>query len=377
MPANTKPAPAHGRLHRHRWLLLFVVLPTVVAAIYYGFIATDVYQSESRFVIKAPSQKQPQISSIANLIQSTGMSGGMDQTNEVLDYIGSRDALRQLQASADIKSRFSRPFIDWLSGYPPPLRTDSFESLYKYYRNMVSARIDNDTSSVVLTVKAFEPKDAYAINAKLLGASEQLVNRLNSRFEKKAIAESLDRVRDAQNRVRDAGLALRTFRNTSDVLDPTAEAKGVLEVSNALVSQQAAARAKLDAMQRAAPSHPSIPSLRRQISALGVQISSQNSRAVGTDSGLASKLTQYDNLSLEQEFATQMLGLANASLEQSRTEAQRQQFYLERVVEPNIPDEALYPKRLQRVLVVAAAALALYLIAWMLIVGILEHAPED
>ena len=317
------------------------------------------------------------MSTIANLIQSTGMSGGMEQTNEVLDFLSSRDALRLLQKGTNVEARFSGPDVDWLSGYPQPFRTDSFESLYKFYRKMVAARVDSDTNSVVLTVNAFEPKDAFILNARLLDASEQLVNSLNKRFEAKAIAEAEGRVGDAQARVRDAGQSLRSFRNTSDVLDPTAEAKGVLEVSNALVSQQAVARAKLEAMQRAAPAHPSLPSLRRQIAALGAQISAQNSRAVGSDSGLASKLTRYDDLSLEQEFATQMLTLANASLEQSRTEAQRQQYYLERVVEPNTPDEALYPKRLQRIFVVAAASLALYLIAWMLVVGVLEHAPED
>lgn len=377
MPAPIQTPARHGWLHRHRWFLLFVALPTFVAAIYYTFVASDVYQSESRFVIKAPNQKQAQMSTIANLIQSTGMSGGMEQTNEVLDYLSSRDALRLLQKGTNVEARFSGPEVDWLSGYPQPFRTDTFESLYKFYRKMVAARVDSDTNSVVLTVSAFEPKDAYVLNTRLLDASEQLVNRLNKRFEAKSIAEAEGRVSDAQSRVRDAGQSLRSFRNTSDVLDPTAEAKGVLEVSNALVSQQAVARAKLDAMQRAAPAHPSIPSLRRQIAALGVQISAQTSRAVGTDSGLASKLTRYDDLSLEQEFATQMLTLANASLEQSRTEAQRQQYYLERIVAPNTPDEALYPKRLQRIVVVAAASLALYLIAWMLVVGVLEHAPED
>jgi capsular polysaccharide transport system permease protein len=85
----------------------------------------------------------------------------------------------------------------------------------------------------------------------------------------------------------------------------------------------------------------------------------------------------YDNLALEQEFAAQTLTAANAALEQARTDAQRQQFYLERVVEPNAPDLARYPSRLWQILTVAGVALCLYFIGWMLVVGILEHAPED
>ena len=98
---------------------------------------------------------------------------------------------------------------------------------------------------------------------------------------------------------------------------------------------------------------------------------------MGTPTGIASKLGTYENLNVEQEFATQMLTASNTALETARTEAQKQQFYVERVVEPNLPDEPLLPRRLKRILVALAASLGLYLIGWMLVVGILEHAPED
>ena len=62
---------------------------------------------------------------------------------------------------------------------------------------------------------------------------------------------------------------------------------------------------------------------------------------------------------------------------QHLAEAQRQQYYLERVVDPNMPDTPLLPKRLLAVLVVFAAATCLYFIAWMFLIGVLEHAPED
>ena len=377
-----EPARTHGdslirMLRRRRWFLLFVVVPVVLATIYYGVFASDLYQSESRFVIKTASQKPSQGASIANLIQSTGLSQGQDQTNELIDYIQSRDALHELEKQTNVRGRFSLPEADWISRYPSPFRTDYFENLYKYYTSMVGVRIDHDTNSAVLTVKAFTSEDAQNLNLLLLELSERLVNRLNARFQTKAIAEAEKRVRDAQIRVRDARLALREYRNSRDVMDPTAEANGVLEVTNKLVEEQALLRAQLQAIQREAPRNPSISALRSRIDAIGAQIAAQTSRAVGTDNGLASKLTQYEGLLVDQEFATQMLTMAAATLEQARTEALKQQYYLERVVEPNRPDVAMFPKRLQNILAVAGAAMALYLIGWMLFVGILEHAPED
>jgi len=97
----------------------------------------------------------------------------------------------------------------------------------------------------------------------------------------------------------------------------------------------------------------------------------------GSPTGIASKLSTYEKLDVEQEFATQMLTAANANLEQARTEAQKQQYYLERVVEPNIPDDPVLPERLKRILVIFGTSLCLYFIGWMVIVGILEHSPED
>ena len=136
-------------------------------------------------------------------------------------------------------------------------------------------------------------------------------------------------------------------------------------------------RAKLAEVQAATPNHPSLPAMRKRVAALAQQVAEQTGRAVGTPGGIASKLAGYETLLVEQEFATQMLTTAQASLEQARAEAVSQQYYLERVVEPNRPDDALLPNRVKSVLAVLFACLCLYLVGWMLVVGILEHAPDD
>jgi len=364
-------------LKKRRWFVLFVVVPTVLAALYYGLVASDVYVSESRFVIKSPEQKRSQMSTIANLIQTTGLSGGQEQTNEVLGYIHSRDALKALVHDTGIKARFGSDGVDMFSRFPKPFQDDTFEDLYKYYGNMVDARTDSETGLAVIKVKAFTPKDAYDINLHLLALSEGLVNRLNTRAQSTGIAEAERQVREATLRARTARLALARFRNAQEVIDPGKQAVGVLEIANNLVAQRAALMAQLDQMQRVTPNNPSIPALQNRIAAMSVQIASQDSRVVGTSDGIASKLGGYENLLVEQEFATESLNVANAALVQARAEAQRQQFYLERVVDPNVPDMPLLPRRILNVITVAAAALCLYFIGWMLVIGILEHAPDE
>jgi len=361
----------------HKWFAALVILPTVLAIVYYGLIASDQYVSESRFIIKSPGQRSAQISSLASLIQTTGLTTGQEQTSEVLDYLRSRGAVDDLMRRTDLRAAYARPGVDFLSRYPLPWKADRRENLYRFYQSMVDANHDSDTQVAVVTVKAFNPQDAYQINASLLDLSEEFVNRLNDRAQRKAIAEAERRVSEAEGRVRRARIALSAYRNATQLIDPSKQAGGVLDVANKLISERSALQAQLEVMLRAAPANPTIPALRSRIAAIGHEIASQNSRAVGTPTAISSKLARFEGLTVEQEFATQNYTVASAALEQARGEAQKQQFYLERVANPSKPDLSALPHRLQQIATIFGAALFLYFVGWMLYVGILEHAPED
>lgn len=377
LKAVGRPARTRSMLLRHRWFFLLVIVPTVLTAIYYAFIASDIYVSQSSFVIKSPGQKASPTLSLANLVQTTGLSAGQEQTKEVVEYIRSRNALRDLQQQMDVRQRYSNGSIDFLSRFPAPFKTNTFENLYRYYGSMVGADVDPESGLAVVQVRAFSPDDAYRINSRLLDLSEELVNRLNQRAEGRAIQEAERRVQEAETRVKNARVAISIYRNSQNLIDPAKQATGVLDIANKLVTEQAALQAQLDLMRRVAPRNPAIPSLQNRIIAISREVAAQNGRAVGTPTGIASKLSAYEKLNVEQEFATQMLTAASTSLEQARTEAEKQQFYVERVVEPNKPDLPTLPERLKRVLVLFGTLVCLYFVGWMIIVGIIEHAPED
>lgn len=364
-------------LYRWRWFTAFVIAPSLIATLYYGFIAADVFVSESRFVIKAPERNQSPTGTLGSLLRGTGFSSGQEQSNEIIDFLRSRDALSQLSEQTNVRSVFASEEADFLSRFPQITQDDTFEALYKYYGTMVTTQPDPETGLTILRVKAYTSEEAQTLNAGLLDLSEQLVNRLNARVNSKAIVEADARVIDAQQRLRDARIQLGAYRNSSEILDPQQQGIGVLEVSNALIAQESALRAQLAEIQLNAPNHPSIPALEDRIDGIAKQVARQTGRAVGTPNGLAAKITEYENLLVEQEFAEQALTAASASLEQARVEAKQQQFYLERVVEPNRPDDAILPARLRGILAVVFGALCLYLVGWMLSVGVKEHATED
>lgn len=363
---------------RNLWFLAAVVLPVLLSTIYYFGVASPQYVSESRFVVKAPNQRAAQTTSFANLIQSTGLSGGQEQSNQVIDFVRSRSALQVLDKQLKVREAFGGIDVDVLSRFPRPWQQNAFEDLFKYYQGKTEISRDNETGLVVLRTIAFDPQEAAAINKLLLEQSEALVNNLNDNARKKSIAEAEIRVIEAEGRVKAALKAVSDYRNKAKLVEPLKEATGVIEITNRLIMERATLEAQLSTVRQVTPDHPSIPVLREQIGSLSREINRQSARLVGdSTNNISGKLPDYEALVLEQELAQQLLVLAQTTLEQARTEAVKQQFYLERVVEPNVPDLPEYPKPFKIVLTIFGFALVLYFIVWMFVVGILEHAPED
>ena len=88
---------------------------------------------------------------------------------------------------------------------------------------------------------------------------------------------------------------------------------------------------------------------------------------------IGAKLSEYDQLLLEREFAVKSLTSALTSLENARQDSQRQQLYLERIVEPNTPDQSRYPRRWLIIGFVGLMTVSIYVIVIKFRKSILEH----
>jgi len=119
-----------------------------------------------------------------------------------------------------------------------------------------------------------------------------------------------------------------------------------------------------------------LPGLRRKETALEQQIVQERAR-IGRDSGgLANRIADYETLKLERDFAEKRVTVSEAELVRAREEAARQQLYLERVVEPNLPDYATQPERLRLTAMVLFANLLALLIGWLVYSGLREHVAH-
>ena len=108
---------------------------------------------------------------------------------------------------------------------------------------------------------------------------------------------------------------------------------------------------QLSQVTTSTPRSPLISDLRRRAEALQGQITDARSKITGTDASLVPKITAFDMLELQRQFADKQLASATSSLEAARLQSERQQLYLETIVRPNVSDYPAYPKRLASIAV--------------------------
>lgn len=377
LKSNKSPSPQNkvfGYLKKINKLFVFIVfLPTLIAIIYFSFYASDVYISESRFVLRSP-QKQSQASIVGALLQGTGFSHSQDDAYSVQDYIKSRDALNILNDNLQLKQAYSNPSIDIFNRFAGIDGDNSFEELYKYYQKHVTTEYDSSSSITVLRTSAYKAKDAYLMNVELLDMSEKLVNQLNDRGRKDLVRYAELEVNESELKAKNAALALSKFRSNQSVLDPEKQSAQQLLAIGKLQEELIATNNQLAQLKSLAPENPQIPVLKVRIEYIQKAINTENIKVSGNGtSSLTNKAADYERLNLEREFADKSLAYALTALTSAKNEAQHQQLYLERLVQASLPDVAVEPKRLRSILATFILSLIVWGIFSLLFSAVREH----
>lgn len=349
-----------------------VVIPTVLAVIYFGLIASDVFVSEARYVVRSPERQAA--SPLGLMLKGAGFARAQDDSYTVQAFILSRDALKALDAELQIKQAYADSSIDLFSRFAGLDWDDSYENLHHYYQNKIAIQLDAASSITTLTVRAYNPELALAINRRLLELSEALVNKLNERGRQDMIRFAAGEVADAEIKAKAAALALARYRNEKGVIDPEKQSAIPLQQIAKLQDELIATKAQVLQLENLAKDNPQLPVLRLRAKMLESEILAETTRvAGGGDRSLAGKVAEYQRLQLEREFADKMLASAMSTLEEARNEAQRKQLYLERIVQPNKPDEAMEPRRARGILATLMLGLISYGVLTIIIAGIREH----
>lgn len=357
---------------RTRLMLMCVVLPTLLSVLYYGFVASDVYVSQSLFVVRSPERQTT--SPLGMLFKGAGFSRAQDDAYVVHDFMMSREALGALEAKLGIKPKFSDASIDLFSRFAGIDPDTSFEAFHRYFQKHAEQQIDSLSSITTLTIRAYTAQDAQRINEELLRLSEARVNQLNTRGRQDLIDFARQEVADAQRRAVDASLMLADYRNRKGVIDPERQTAIPLQQIAKLQTELLAAKTQLAQVMLVAKENPQIPGLRQTVAMLEKEIEVESAKVTGdAKQSLASKAADYQKLALNKDFADKMLAGALTTLEQARSEAQRQQLYLERISQPSLPDAALEPQRIRSILATFLMGLVVWGVAALMTAAVKEH----
>lgn len=350
---------------------LTVVLPTILGILYFGFFSEDVYISESRFVVRNP--EKPQKAGIGTILGSAGFSGASEEVRAAQGFIQSRDGLRTLETDGFGRRAWGNDDISIFNRFDPLGWTSSFEDLYKYYGNKVEASYDSETAITTLTVRAFKPRDAQVMNARLLERAETLVNRLNERGSEDHVKYAEREAAEARAAASKAALELAAYRNRAGVIDPERQATVQLQMISKLQDELIGARMQVLQLSAVAKNNPQIPLLRVRVAGLEREIAKQLGQIAGNQGSLSEAAAQYQRLQVQREFADQQLALSLSALQDARNEARRQRAYVERVAQPSLPDAALEPRRMRGMVSVLIVGLLAWGILSMLLAGVREH----
>ncbi|UOM33674.1 hypothetical protein [Acuticoccus sp. I52.16.1] len=348
-----------------RWtFILFVAVPVICVALFYAFAASPQYATESKFAVRGSSDSSGAMDS-AGLFMASGGGAGTEIADSfiVQEYILSRAMVQALVNEANFLEVYSRPSADPYYRLDPSL---PIEGLVAYWNMMAAVDYDLETGILTLTIRAFRPSDAEAITRKVIEKAENLVNDISLRAREDSVRSAQREVDIAETRYADARKAVASYRGTTQEISPEKTAEARQTVVSKLESDVANMESLLTSLRSTmSENSPRVVYVRNQIEAMQRQIDAERRRvAVGEEgqdeSVLTERLSLYEELVAEREFALNQYQSSYETLEAARVDALKQQRYLTVFVRGDAPEEATYPQAMRWTAIVAVTSFLIW-----------------
>jgi capsular polysaccharide transport system permease protein len=362
---QTPPARAMTRLYEwiHGWAAPALLqrrafgaafIATLLAALYWGLIASDRYVSEAHVVVQRTELAGGQSISIGTLLGNVAPN----QEDQLLlrDHLLSIDMLKKLDAKLDLRAHYSDTRRDPISRL---WFDDSLERFHEHYLTRVLVEFDDFSGILLIQAQAYDPKTAHAIASALVEEGEQFMNTMAHNLAKEQVSFLERQVGDMQQRVLDARQTLVRYQNEKGLLSPQGTAENLAAIVNRLEAQLAELHARRNAMLGyLMPDSAGVVELNLQIAAIEKQARAERQR-LAAPQGKALNLTveEFQRLQMNAEFAQDVYRTSLVALENGRVEATRvlkKVSVLQRPFEPQYP---LEPRRIYNTILFMLLAL--------------------
>ena len=366
---DSKPKRITVRHH----LLLFVFLPTLLAAVYYYCLAADVYVSESKFSVNVEGSSNIMNSPLAALIPpAVTTSGSLHESSIVKEFIYSPQMIDMLKKKAHLENIYDNRMADAFAKIPRELKMEDYKTRYQ---DKIEVVIDDATGITTLRVRAFSPQDAKNIADNIINYTEDYVNKMSSRVQADALNFAKEEVTKSEKMVMDSLAKIAAFRAENRNFDPNIATTNIVGITSKLEQELAITDAQIATLRNyMQPDNPQIKSLESRSAALRQQVGVQSNRITDpTNSTLAGINDQYSALIIQRDFNLKRLEVTLTAMESAQAEALKKRRYLLRIVEPTLPQQATEPRKLREVLTIFFALLTIYTLGSLIISAIKDH----
>ncbi|MFK4751995.1 lipopolysaccharide biosynthesis protein [Oceanobacter antarcticus] len=345
-----------------------VIVATALIVIYYGFLASPRFATETQFVVKE-SGNQTEITGLASL---GAVSSSTKDSLLIKAFIESRAMAEQLDQAIALRAHYESDRIDRLSQLP---RDATSEEYLKYYQKHVLVYHDETSDIIRVEVQAFDPDYSLAMAKALLTVSEEFINDLGDKMAQEQLDYAQDEVERAHDLLKNWQRKLMGFQQKNRLYNPEQEGGAILEGVSGLQVELIKAQARLKEL--AAIMRDGSPEVKAQenlIQSLEQQLAEERTRLTQDSHNGFNKINMdFKEIALSSELATDLYKSTLVSLDSVRSQALQKLKHLLIVEPPMLAQEAKYPRRLYNIATWFAVLLLIYLVGRLLVSVIEEH----
>jgi len=324
--------------------LIFVLLPTILFAMYQALWATERFESQSQVIVQQPDNIATMDAGMA-LLSGMGVPTGNSDTELIKAYIYSNDMILFLRDKLDLRKHFSQSYIDYFSRIH---ENDTREDLLEYYYQRVKVEVDEKSGVITVYVQGFDSEYAQKFAKTIVERAEWFINSIGHQLANAQLSFIQGEHAIVEKRLQQAQTDLLNFQQRYNLLDPTAEGMAMQEIAYSLRAEVAKKQAELKALKSVMSSRaPQVIAVTNEISALKTQLESEKSKLAQTKQDaipVSEILARFTDYKVKMELALQAYTSSQISLEKSRIEAYRQIKYLIVVERATLSEEYKYPE---------------------------------
>ncbi|SDY90996.1 capsule biosynthesis protein [Citreimonas salinaria] len=326
-------------------LSFLVLLPTLIAGIYFYAVATPMYSTKSEFLIlKAETAGGGGMGSL--------LSGTQFATNQdaiaVQSYLMSKDAMLRLDRDVGFKSHFTQ---DWIDPIQRLQDAPSNEEAYALYKRNIEIGFDPTEGVIRMEIVAADPAVAAEFSNALLSYAEERVDNLSLRKRSNAVRDAEDGLVEAQDARREAQERLVRMQQDGAVIDPEGRIAALRSQINNIEIQLQEKQLQLQALlDNRRPNESRVQGAEgdiRRLETLLAELNAEMTTATTGGDSLAEKAVQIKLAEADLATRDLMLQTALERLEQARRDADSQARYLTTSVEPVPSEDPSYPRKFE------------------------------